>query len=245
MIVYIELLFIYNTVINFILLMLVEKIYNNKIKYKKLIIASICGGGMFFCYLLSNTIFKALKIFGGTILILIISTNKGRNKLISEIITFYSLNFAFTGVLSTFQINTLVPLLMVVASIFTLVIIFKNKKLNTHRYYKVKIDLANKTYHLDGFYDSGNLSRTSDNIPIIFINSKFKEQNLKFIELINIQTIAGNKLLPCYEPNSCIVKVNNQQIAIDVAICFVEMEKECLLNGKIFMEEEIICQEAL
>ena len=82
---------------------------------------------------------------------------------------------------------------------------------------------------LEGFLDTGNECFYKE-IPVIFINNKFKPKNLTSYDVMSISTVNGIKLEYYFKPDEFWIKIKNKKMKKEVYIVFSDIEKECIIN---------------
>ena len=125
MIVYLDLVFMLNSFINFILLFSLEKMFSDSFSYKKIIFSSLLGGGIVAASFYSTIFFKIFKFIGGAVIVFLGIKKNTINKMLIKIFTFYTENLALVGVLASFKINTC--LLLLIATTLILGMMFFEK----------------------------------------------------------------------------------------------------------------------
>ncbi len=219
--IYIDLFFIFNIIIDAIIIMGVSYILKRKTTTKKIIISSIFGG------ISSLVLFTSInKILIEVIAIIIMSIIAFKYKniryTIKNIFYMYIVSTLLGGLLYLFNIKInnsfLYYLVIIIISIEVTILYVKemNKlKNNYNNYYKVDIYFDKDILSLIGFVDTGNnLYDPYKKRPIILVNKKY-ERDDKYI-IVPYNTASGEGLLRCIKPKYISIDgkiVNNVLIA--------------------------------
>ena len=209
---YIELIFIINFLIDYLILYSTKKLLKINCTWYRLIIGSLIGSLTTFILLIkiSNLELIIIKIILSILLIII---SFGKRNILRNIFYFYLLSIIYGGSIYLFNLNNtkyyLYYLIILIPVISYLIINeLTNIRFNYQDKYKVTIYYHNKKYQLDGFIDTGNrlispISRKS----IILVNL-----NLKVKEVIYVPYKALNSegIIPCIKPERLII--NNKEL---------------------------------
>ena len=226
-----------NFIIEFLFIYIIEKIYNENIRWIRLIFSSLIGSFSLVLFFSNYIFYTIFKILGGILISLIAFSSVSKSKQIIKISSFYALNFAFIGFLKSFNINTWYLLIFSTIAILGLFILESNKKyfifLNRCTY-NVLVTFNNKKLKLSAFLDTGN-ECFCDHIPVIFISDKYKDKSLKPHNHLFLRTTNGSDLKFCYKADSFYIIIGNKKVKKDVYIVFSELSKDCLLNPSILI----------
>lgn len=210
---YIDLFFIFNFIIDFIITLSVSIILKRKSSYIRMILSSLLGG--FSSLLLFTSLNKILIEIISIILMVVISFGyKGIRYVIKNILYMYILSTLLGGIIYLFNIKVsnnvfLSYLIIIIIAIEVMVLYIKeNKKMKNiyNNYYKVDIYFkSNDKLSLIGFVDTGNnLYDPYKKRPIILISNKYY-RNDNFI-LVPYHTLSGNGLLKCIKPDIIFIE---------------------------------------
>ena len=210
---YIDLFFIFNFVIDFIITLSVSIILKRKSSYIRMILSSLLGG--FSSLLLFTSLNKILIEIISIVLMVVISFGyKGIRYVIKNILYMYILSTLLGGIIYLFNIKVsnnvfLSYLIIIIIAIEVMVLYIKeNKKMKNiyNNYYKVDIYFkSNDKLSLIGFVDTGNnLYDPYKKRPIILISNKYY-RNDNFI-LVPYHTLSGNGLLKCIKPDIIFIE---------------------------------------
>lgn len=240
MILYVDIVFLLNFFINYFLLSIIEIISKDKIKHINLLLASFLGGGIIIGFILNYLIFTLFQMFGGIFICLLAYYHNNPQKIIIKTASFYLINLSLVGLLNVFKIRSFLLLGICLLCIVVIVFFESNRKyylyLNAKKY---PLHLEINDYHLNimGYVDSGNIALSSDNMPLVFINSKYYKINLNPRCEVEVNTIDGAKKVLAYRPDIFYFKIKNKRIYKDVLIVFIDLNQEfdCLLNAWLFI----------
>ena len=205
---YIDLFFIFNVIMDYIIIMSTSILLKRRTSYIRMILSSLLGG------ISSLVLFTSLnkiviEIVSIVIMILISFGYKGIRYLINNILYMYILSTLLGGIIYLFNIKVsnsmfLTYLIIIVISIEVMILYIKeNKKMRSiyNNYYKVDIYFKDREkLSLIGFVDTGNnLYDPYKKRPVIIVPNKYIKED-KYI-LVPYHTINGNGLLKCIKPD--------------------------------------------
>lgn len=211
--IYIDLFFIFNTIMDMIIITSVSILLKRNTTYKRIIISSLLGG-LSSLILFTNINKLLLELITIIIMILIAFKYKNIRYLITNIIYTYILSILLGGLIYLFNskvtLNTYLNYLVIIVlsiEVMTLYIKETKKQKNTYNnYYKVDIYFKGKEkISLIGFLDTGNnLYDPYKKRPIILIDEKYKQED-KYI-LVPYHTFSGEGLLKCIKPEKIYIE---------------------------------------
>lgn len=205
---YIDLFFIFNVIMDYIIIMSTSILLKRRTSYIRMILSSLIGG------ISSLVLFTSLnkiviEIVSIVIMVLISFGYKGIRYLINNILYMYILSTLLGGIIYLFNIKVsnsmfLTYLIIIVISIEIMILYIKeNKKMRSiyNNYYKVDIYFKDREkLSLIGFVDTGNnLYDPYKKRPVIIVHNKYIKED-KYI-LVPYHTINGNGLLKCIKPD--------------------------------------------
>ena len=210
---YIDLFFIFNFIIDFIITLSVSIILKRKSSYIRMILSSLLGG--LSSLLLFTSLNKILiEIISIVIMVVISFGYKGIRYVIKNILYMYILSTLLGGIIYLFNIKVsnnvfFSYLIIIIIAIEVMVLYIKeNKKMKNiyNNYYKVDIYFkSNDKLSLIGFVDTGNnLYDPYKKRPIILISNKYYRDD-NFI-LVPYHTLSGNGLLKCIKPDIIFIE---------------------------------------
>jgi len=205
---YIDLFFIFNVIMDYIIIMSTNILLKRRTNHIRMILSSLIGG------ISSLVLFTSLnkiviEIVSIVIMVLISFGYKGIRYLINNILYMYVLSTLLGGIIYLFNIKVsnsmfLTYLIIIVISIEIMILYIKeNKKMRGiyNNYYKVDIYFKDREkLSLIGFVDTGNnLYDPYKKRPVIIVPNKYIKED-KYI-LVPYHTINGNGLLKCIKPD--------------------------------------------
>ena len=205
---YIDLFFIFNVIMDYIIIMSTNILLKRRTSYIRMILSSLIGG------ISSLVLFTSLnkiviEIVSIVIMVLISFGYKGIRYLINNILYMYILSTLLGCIIYLFNIKVsnsmfLTYLIIIVISIEIMILYIKeNKKMRSiyNNYYKVDIYFKDREkLSLIGFVDTGNnLYDPYKKRPVIIVPNKYIKED-KYI-LVPYHTINGNGLLKCIKPD--------------------------------------------
>ena len=192
--IYIELVFIVNFLLDFIIL------YGNN---KRLLLASIIGSlSTIIIFLkITNIILIILKILLSLILIIV---SFGKSNILINTFYFYLISIIVGGTIYLFDLNKNLYFNYLILIILSPIIIY----LLINDKYLVEITISKKKYKLEGFIDTGNrLSSPIKKEPVILVNLKI---NCNKVIYIPYKALNTEGIIPCIKPDK--IMINNKQI---------------------------------
>lgn len=211
--IYIDLFFLFNTIMDIIIITSVSILLKRKTTYKRILISSLLGG---LSSLMLFTSINRLLLELITIILMITIAFKYKNirYFLTNILYTYILSILLGGLIYLFNSKVTLNiylnyLVIIILSIEVMTIYIKeNKKIkNTYNnYYKVDIYFKDKEkISLIGFLDTGNnLYDPYKKRPIILVDKKYQKED-KFI-LVPYHTINGEGLLKCIKPEKVYIE---------------------------------------
>lgn len=211
--IYIDLFFLFNIIMDIIIITSVSILLKRNTTYKRILISSLLGG---ISSLMLFTSINRLLLELITIILMITIAFKYKNirYFLTNILYTYILSILLGGLIYLFNSKVTLNiylnyLVIIVLSIEVMTLYIKeNKKIkNTYNnYYKVDIYFKDKEkISLIGFLDTGNnLYDPYKKRPIILVDKKYQKED-KFI-LVPYHTINGEGLLKCIKPEKVYIE---------------------------------------
>lgn len=231
---YIDLFFIFNVIIDYIIILSVSILLKRKSSYTRMILSSLLGG--ISSLLLFTSFNRILIMIISIILMVLISFGyKGIRYVISNILYMYILSTLLGGIVYLFNVKVInsIPLtylIIIIIAIEVMILYIKeSKKMKGiyNNYYKVDIYFKDRDkISLVGFVDTGNnLYDPYKKRPIILVSSRYKRED-NFI-LVPYHTLSGDGLLKCIKPD--IIFIEGIGYKGNVLIAFSDSPN--LING--------------
>lgn len=205
--IYIDLFFLFNIIMDLIIIMGVSIILERRTSYLRIILASLIGGisSLFLFTSFNKIILEIISIF----IITVVSFGYRNIKYIfKNIIYMYILSTLLGGIIYMFNIRVstniflsyLIIVIICIEVIFIYIKEMKKIKCIYNNYYKVNICFNNgKKIFLTGFLDTGNnLYDPYKRRPIILVSDKYIS-NDNYV-LVPYHTLMGDSLLKCIKP---------------------------------------------
>lgn len=213
MVVYLDLVILSTIVVNTLIILGIECIFNSRVNILRIIISNVLSVICLSLYILPIGKFIFIRYLMG-ILIGAFSFNKCKkeNKII-KIVLYYLFNISLVGVLEIFNIRNM--MLLVIATIFVvclgIVISFRNKD-----EYVIKLN----NQYLNALYDSGNYT-FYNGVPVVYLDLKYLNSSYKMVDKIIVEVISGKCVVDIYK--GPVLKLNNKKY-----ICYYAFSS---LNG--------------
>ena len=232
--IYIDLFFLFNVIMDFMIILGTSIILKRNSNIIRIIISSLIGG--FSSILLFGNINKILiEVISIIVMMLISFGYKGIKYVLRNIFYMYLLSTLIGGIIYLFNVkvsNNIVInyfIIIVISSLLLILYIKENRKIKNiyNNYYKVDIYFKDKSkISVVGFIDTGNnLYDPYRNRPIILLSNKYiREDN--YI-LVPYYTMSGEGLLKCIKPD--IIFIDGIGYRGNVLIGFSESPK--LIDG--------------
>ena len=211
--IYIDLFFLFNAIMDIIIITSVSILLKRNTTYKRILISSLLGG---LSSLMLFTSINRLLLELITIILMITIAFKYKNirYFLTNMLYTYILSILLGGLIYLFNSKVTLNiylnyLVIIILSIEVMTLYIKeNKKIkNTYNnYYKVDIYFKDKEkISLIGFLDTGNnLYDPYKKRPIILVDKKYQKED-KFI-LVPYHTINGEGLLKCIKPEKVYIE---------------------------------------
>lgn len=242
--IYIDLFFLFNTIMDIIIITSVSILLKRNTTYKRILISSLLGG---ISSLMLFTSINRLLLELITIILMVIIAFKYKNirYFLTNILYTYILSILLGGLIYLFNSKVTLNiylnyLVIIVLSIEVMTLYIKeNKKIkNTYNnYYKVDIYFKDKEkISLIGFLDTGNnLYDPYKKRPIILVDKKYQKED-KFI-LVPYHTINGEGLLKCIKPK----KVYIEKIGYKTNLLVAFSSSPSTINGvEVILHKELM-----
>ena len=247
MIIYVDIVFLLNIFLDSILLMAVSVVLTRNVKFKRIILGSLIGGGSTFLLFIniSSIISLFLKLILG--LMMVISTFGYRNMryTLNNLFYLYTLSFSVGGVMYLLMENNIYNYFVLGFGFIVVLIIYlkqyRHYQDNYVNYYNVEIYIKNKKIMLTGFLDTGN--KLYDNYkhrPVIIIDKKIK-YNLEDVIYVPYVSLNNQNILKCFKVdkiiinnhtfNNYLVGLSDNKFKIDGINCILHSKMKGDLNA--------------
>ena len=246
MTIYVDLVFLLNVFLDFILLMSVSVILTRNAKVSRIILGSILGGvsTLLLFINLSSITSLFLKLLLGLLMVLTTFGYKSIKYTFNNLFYLYTLSFSVGGVMYLLMekgfYNYVILIIGFIIVLFMYIKQIKNYQNNYSNYYSVELYFKNKKYLLTGYLDTGNkLYDSYKHRPVIITSKKI---NYKLEEIIYVPYISLNNqnVLKCLKPdkiiinnhifNNYLVGISNDKFKIDGINCILHSKMKGELN---------------
>ena len=248
---YLDLIFLVNLWFDFLLLLSVTILLKRNIKFRRIILGSLVGSLTIFIlfFNLNNITLFLFKITISLIMMLVTFSFKNIKYTLTNLGYFYlvsiilgggmyllsdSFSYSSHGLMlykNGMSFNYLVLLILSPIIIFFYIRETKKLKNSYSNYHKVDIVINRKTYHLNGYLDTGNnLFDPYQKRGIILVNMNL-EYNLKDIIYTPYETLNHKGLIKCLKPDKIyvdkkeftnyLIGISNQKFKIDGIDCIL------------------------
>ena len=240
--IYIELVFILNVLLDYMILYGTKRLLNRDCYNYRIIISSIIGGfSIIFLYIkVSSFILLFFKIIISIIMNLIAF---GRKEVFKNTFYFYLISIILGGTLylinikTSFYENIIYLIFMFICILIIFIKEYKKYKFNIQDSYEVIVDVLNHTYKFKGFIDTGNsLKSPISNKGVILIN---EDINTSMSYFIPYKALNYEGVLKIIKPDKIII--NNKEIKsclIGISKCEININGfNCILPNR--LKEEL------
>ena len=231
---YIEVIVLINILIHFSFIRMSNFIMRRKNRWLPIILSILLDVVYVILYLLIPEKVESLKYIVILVLSILPFISKSLTTTLFNTIIYLMFNFILGG-FSEIMMNIvnhylLVLLCLVVINIlFTLFAVYKKIHIKERKHlYDILVFDNKQKYEFKGFCDTGNLLVTDGNIPVVFINKKYKIG--KYYKNMMVNTISGNKEIELFKIDKFMIKVNEKYVKRDVYISFVDIRWDVLFG---------------
>lgn len=242
--IYIDLFFLFNIIMDAIVITSVSILLRRKTSIPRIIISSLLGGisSLLLLTSINKIVIELISVF---IMVLIAFKYVSIRYTIKNILYMYILSILLGGLIYLFNIRVttnplIIYLIMIIISVevmFLYIKEMKKMKNNYNNYYNV--DIWFKDGHvlsLVGFMDTGNnLYDPYNKRPIILVSNKYKNDN--GIILVPYYTASGEGILECVRTMK--VTLNGSECKMDILVGFSNSPK--LIEGiDVILHKDIV-----
>lgn len=250
MIVYLDLVFLINFIMDFYILSGVKFLLRLNTKLYRIILGALIGSLSLFLlfFKLSSLSLNLIKII---ISIFMVFVSFGKSKFFNQLFYLYIISIILGGSLylindslgyevdsfifinNGYSINIIILLIISPFIIFLYIKEFLKlkKKLNTS--YNTIIKFKNKELNIEGFLDTGNkLIDPYFKRPIILLNKKFINLKGRKIIYVPYESLNNNGLLKCIIPE--YILIDNKRIDKVLIGISENLKYDCILNERLF-----------
>lgn len=254
-VIYIDVLFVINFFITFLLLQLTAKLCKKDVKIGRFVLSAVFGG----CYSLiilindmNSVISVVLKILSTLIIVAIAFKFYRVKSFLFCSLCFLFSSFVFLGIIlalyfatgnSAFTVNNSVVYFnigaksLLFSALFAyllacFVVRLHNRSIAKNEIYTIEITAKGKTVRLFAFADNGNkLREPFSDSPIIIVNENMvKDLVGDNVRLVPTNTVNGKSLLVAFKPDKILLKTSKGEFVVENV--YVALSNE--LNSKKF-----------
>ena len=245
MVIYIDLVFLVNIVLDFILLMSVSVILTRNTKLIRLVLGSLTGGVSTLALFINitSTLSIILKIILGLLMVLTTFGYHNIKYTFNNLFYLYTLSFSVGGVMYLLMdkpyYNYIVLIIDFIIVLSLYIKMIKKYQVSYSNYYKVKITIKDKDYDLVGFLDTGNkLYDTYKRRPVVILDKKIK-YNIEDLIYVPYTSLNNTSVLKCLKTDKIIINnhifknylvgLSNKKINIDGINCILHSKMKGLI----------------
>ncbi|MBR5246690.1 MAG: sigma-E processing peptidase SpoIIGA [Clostridia bacterium] len=230
MIVYVDILIILNTLVNYFILLGIRKITHSYTKRWRIALGAFVGGIssllLFLEYL--SIIMTILKIFSGVLMIAVTFEIKPYKQFIKKLFFLFAITFLFGGVTYAIYIffdkdiliysngiiyfdvdmTFLVICSVISYCVITLITKYTDKKSSKNKEYYVTIENDGKSISCMGLMDTGNnLREPFSDYPVVMVDKNIFAQlySDKTIRLVPVSTVNGESIIKAFKPQKITI----------------------------------------
>lgn len=263
MTVYVDILIILNTIVNYFLLLAVQKLTRSHQKRWRILIGAIIGGLSSLLLFIENlgVIMTLLKILTAILMTTITFGIKPVKRLIKCIFLLFAISFLFGGLMFAiyiffdkdvliysngivyFDVDLTFLIVCTIISYLVITLISKitDKKAPKSKERYVTVENAGKTISCTALVDTGNnLREPFSDLPVIMLDKElfkklFTEEKMR---LIPVSTVNGEALIKAFRPNKITIdNFSTDKVYIGESISSLDEYKMILninLEGELF-----------
>ena len=242
MIIYVDLVFLLNIVLDFMLLMSVSVILTRNTKFKRLLLGSLIGGisSVLLFINISSLLSFILKIILGLLMVLVTFGYHSIKYTLNNLFYLYTLSFSVGGVMYLLMDSFYNYLVLIIGFIVVLTLyikMIKNYQVSYTNYYQVKITIKDKDYDVVGYLDTGN-KLMYHHKPVVILDKKIK-YNLEDIIYVPYTSLNNTSVIKCLKTDKIIINnqifknylvgLSNKKIHIDGINCILHSKMKGII----------------
>lgn len=247
MTIYVDVVFLLNVFLDFILLMGVSVILTRNAKIKRIILGSMIGGVSTFLLFINTSSILSLffKLLLGLLMIIATFGYHSIKYTFNNLFYLYTLSFSVGGVMYLLMEHGYYNYLVLIIGFSIVLCLYikqnKNYQNNYANYYSVELYLKNQKYLLTGFLDTGN--KLYDNYhhrPVIIVDKKIK-YNLEEVIYVPYVSLNNQSILKCLKAdkiiinkhvfNNYLIGISNEKFKIDGINCLLHSKMKGELHA--------------
>lgn len=212
MIIYVDLVFFLNLIIDFLLLLSISIILKRNVKLYRIILGSLLGSisTLLVFFSINNLLLMIIKLIISISMVLVTFSYKDKNYFFNNLIYLYFMGILLGGFLYLLNIEAGYKSISLIAISPIILFIYakKTKSLGVNYKFHYKVDLYYKDnlYKFNAFLDSGNkLYDQYKKRPIILIHEDKISFDYEKGLLVPYHTASGDGLLKCIKVDKIII----------------------------------------
>src|SRR5690554_6952488 len=128
MIAYLDLIFIFNFIVNSLFLYIIQLIYHERINLLRILFGGLVGGLLILAFLSDYIVYYIFKMIGGAVVAVVGGGKKNIFRTIVKTSSFYLINFASIGIIGSFHLTKWYFFIAATSVLIVLIFIDCNKK---------------------------------------------------------------------------------------------------------------------
>lgn len=218
MIVYVDVLFVKEILINFFLILCTNKITNNSCNNNKMVVSSLIGAiYTIFCLIYPYKFLIYARALIALLMVLVGTKPENISEYVKNVFVYYAISFFISGIsYYTYQnkIDTLIYIILATVILFHLIDTCIEKYKISNYICTIKITINNKTEIIKGLIDTGNSLKSvrkqevivvspriidkigDDEIKAILLDEKISKINhyMNLFQIVKYKSLGGNHL---------------------------------------------------
>ena len=245
MIIYVDMVFLLNVLLDFLLLMSVSIILTRIVKVRRIILGSIIGGLSTLLLFVNLSSMESIisKLLLGLLMVLATFGYQSLKYTFNNLFYLYTISFSVGGVMYLLMdykfYNYIVLIVGFIIVLFLYIKMIKKYNNSYSNYYKVNIIIKDKNYLVTGYLDTGNkLYDIYKHRPVIILDKRIK-YNIEDVIYVPYVSLNNNSVLKCLKTdkvivnnhvfNNYLVGLSNKKINIDGINCILHSKMKGLI----------------
>ena len=251
MIVYLDVVFLINFLMDFYILSSVKFLLRLNTKIIRILLGSLIGSlSLLLLFFKLNTL--TLNLIKIIISILMVLISFGKSKFFNKLFYLYIVSIVLGGTLylindslgykvdsfifinNGYSINLIILLFISPIILFLYVKEHLKYKKRINQFYNIEIKIKNKIINIEGFLDTGNkLIDPYFNRPIILLNKKYIDLRGKRVLYVPFTSLNNSGILKCIIPE--YILINNKKHEKVIIGISENLKYDCILNERIII----------
>lgn len=190
MIIYIDLLFLREILMNFFLIFCTNKILSNSKKKMAIITSSVIGASYtLICLIYPHKLMIGVRIIVMLSMVYIGTEHNNISSYLKNTLTYYLLSFLSSGISYYFynsQVKRLIILIAIMIAVIQLIRSYKNKYIISNYICNVELNICTKRKNIKALIDTGHSLKSTDENEVIVLSPRIIEntQNRYLIDIL-------------------------------------------------------------